>query len=34
MATPRSADNDWAYDWLPKLDIPLYDIIARLRDDG
>ena len=28
------ADNDWAYDWLPKLDIPLYDIIKRLRDDG
>ena len=22
-----AADNDWAYDWLPKLDIPLYDII-------
>ena len=22
-----TADNDWAYDWLPKLDIPLYDII-------
>jgi formate dehydrogenase major subunit len=21
------ADNDWAYDWLPKLDVPLYDII-------
>ncbi|RDI98245.1 formate dehydrogenase-N subunit alpha [Dyella solisilvae] len=20
-------ENDWAYDWLPKLDIPLYDII-------
>ena len=33
-ATPRPADNDWAYDWLPKLDIPLYDIIKRLRDDG
>ena len=28
------ADNNWAYDWLPKLDIPLYDIITRLRDDG
>jgi formate dehydrogenase major subunit len=22
-----TADNNWAYDWLPKLDIPLYDII-------
>jgi len=21
------ADNDWAYDWLPKLDVPQYDII-------
>jgi len=21
------ADNDWAYDWLPKLDVPVYDII-------
>ncbi|PNG27529.1 formate dehydrogenase-N subunit alpha [Methylocella silvestris] len=21
------ADNDWAYDWLPKLDAPMYDII-------
>jgi formate dehydrogenase major subunit len=21
------AANDWAYDWLPKLDVPLYDII-------
>jgi formate dehydrogenase major subunit len=20
-------DNNWAYDWLPKMDIPLYDII-------
>ena len=30
------ADNDWAYDWLPKLDIPLYDIIAafEMMDNG
>jgi len=21
------AENDWAYDWLPKLDVPMYDII-------
>ena len=25
------ADNDWAYDWLPKLDIPLYDIIKAFE---
>ena len=25
------ADNDWAYDWLPKLDIPLYDIIRAFE---
>ena len=24
-------DNDWAYDWLPKLDIPLYDIIKAFE---
>jgi formate dehydrogenase major subunit len=23
--------NDWAYDWLPKMDIPLYDIIAAFE---
>ena len=28
-----SADNNWAYDWLPKLDIPLRHH-PRLRDDG
>ena len=22
-----TADNDWAYDWLPKLDVPGYDIL-------
>ena len=33
-ATRRRAENDWAYDWLPKLDIPLYDMLAGLRDDG
>jgi formate dehydrogenase major subunit len=26
-----TADNNWAYDWLPKLDIPLYDIIAAFE---
>ena len=25
------AGNNWAYDWLPKLDIPLYDIIAAFE---
>ena len=25
------ADNDWAYDWLPKLDVPLYDIIRAFE---
>ncbi len=25
------AGNDWAYDWLPKLDIPLYDIIKAFE---
>jgi len=30
------ADNDWAYDWLPKLDVPLYDIIKafEMMDKG
>jgi formate dehydrogenase-N alpha subunit len=29
-------DNDWAYDWLPKLDVPLYDIIRafEMMDKG
>ena len=26
-----TAENNWAYDWLPKLDIPLYDIIAAFE---
>ncbi|AGK56787.1 formate dehydrogenase-O major subunit [Hyphomicrobium denitrificans 1NES1] len=25
------AENNWAYDWLPKLDIPLYDIIKAFE---
>ena len=25
------ADNNWAYDWLPKLDIPQYDIISKAQ---
>ena len=24
-------DNDWAYDWLPKLDVPRYDIIRAFE---
>jgi formate dehydrogenase major subunit len=24
-------DNDWAYEWLPKLDVPLYDIIRAFE---
>ncbi len=30
------ATNDWAYDWLPKLDVPLYDIIRafEMMDKG
>ncbi len=24
-------DNNWAYDWLPKLDVPLYDIIKAFE---
>ena len=26
-----TAGNNWAYDWLPKLDIPLYDIIKAFE---
>lgn len=31
-----TAENNWAYDWLPKLDIPLYDIIKafEMMNDG
>ena len=25
------ADNDWAYEWLPKLDVPMYDIIRAFE---
>jgi formate dehydrogenase major subunit len=25
--TSATEDNDWAYDWLPKLDVPGYDIL-------
>jgi len=25
------AENDWAFDWLPKLDVPLYDIIRAFE---
>ena len=29
-------DNDWAYDWLPKLDVPTYDVIRafEMMNDG
>ncbi len=23
----RQKENDWAYDYLPKLDVPTYDVI-------
>lgn len=31
-----TAENNWAYDWLPKLDVPLYDIIRafEMMDKG
>jgi formate dehydrogenase major subunit len=25
------ADNDWAYDWLPKLDLPMYDVLRAFE---
>jgi formate dehydrogenase major subunit len=24
-------DNDWAYDWLPKLDLPMYDVLRAFE---
>ena len=27
-ATP---ENDWAYDWLPKLDVPTYDVLRAFE---
>ncbi len=29
--TPRGPDNDWAYDWLPKLDNDGYDILRAFE---
>ena len=26
-----TAENNWAYDWLPKLDVPMYDIIRAFE---
>ena len=26
-----TAENNWAYDWLPKLDLPMYDIIRAFE---
>jgi formate dehydrogenase major subunit len=26
-----TADNNWAYDWLPKLDVPMYDVIRAFE---
>ncbi|NII74934.1 formate dehydrogenase major subunit [Dyella sp. SG562] len=31
FADAATKDNDWAYDWLPKLDVPLYDIIRAFE---
>jgi formate dehydrogenase major subunit len=31
FADAATADKNWAYDWLPKLDIPLYDIIKAFE---
>ena len=28
-----TADNDWAYDYLPKLDVPAYDILRAFEHD-
>ena len=30
-ATAATADNDLAYDWLPKLDVPAYDILRAFE---
>ena len=27
-----SAENDWCYDWLPKLSEPLYDVLYAVND--
>ncbi|SMO95953.1 formate dehydrogenase (quinone-dependent) catalytic subunit [Paracoccus laeviglucosivorans] len=26
-----TAENDWAYDWLPKLDVPAYDVLRMFE---
>ena len=26
-----TAENDWAYDWLPKLDVPAYDVLRAFE---
>jgi formate dehydrogenase major subunit len=26
-----TVDNDWAYDWLPKLDVPAYDVLRAFE---
>ena len=31
FADAATADNSWAFDWLPKLDVPLYDIIKAFE---
>jgi formate dehydrogenase major subunit len=30
-ADAAQASNDWAYDWLPKLDLPMYDVIRAFE---
>ena len=34
--TSATKENDWAYDWLPKLDVPNYDVLRafELADQG
>src|SRR5690606_19372930 len=27
-----TAENDWCYDWLPKLSVPIYDILYAIND--
>jgi formate dehydrogenase major subunit len=31
FGSAATAENDWAYDWLPKLDIPMYDILQAFE---
>ncbi len=31
FADAARADNDWAYDWLPKIDVDTYDILRAFE---